>query len=181
MKKVLTIAGSDCSGGAGIQADLKTMTAHKVYGMSVITALTAQNTTGVYGVLDAGADFVGQQLDCVFKDIYPDSIKIGMVSNIETIEMIAEKLKLYKASNIVIDPVMVSTSGCALMSPDAMGTLIEKLLPLGDVITPNIPEAEKLCGFEIKSGEDMIKAAEKIGKHLDGSVLIRWSSDRNSR
>ena len=173
MKKVLTIAGSDCSGGAGIQADLKTMTAHKVYGMSVITALTAQNTTGVYGVLDAGADFVGQQLDCVFKDIYPDSIKIGMVSNIETIEMIAEKLKLYKASNIVIDPVMVSTSGCALMSPDAMGTLIEKLLPLGDVITPNIPEAEKLCGFEIKSGEDMIKAAEKIGKHLDGSVLIK--------
>ena len=160
-------------GGAGIQADLKTMTAHKVYGMSVITALTAQNTTGVYGVLDAGADFVGQQLDCVFKDIYPDSIKIGMVSNIETIEMIAEKLKLYKASNIVIDPVMVSTSGCALMSPDAMGTLIEKLLPLGDVITPNIPEAEKLCGFEIKSGEDMIKAAEKIGKHLDGSVLIK--------
>lgn len=173
MKKVLTIAGSDCSGGAGIQADLKTMTAHKVYGMSVITALTAQNTTGVYGVLDAGADFVGQQLDCVFKDIYPDAIKIGMVSNIETIEMIAEKLKLYKASNIVIDPVMVSTSGCALMSPDAMGTLIEKLLPLGDVITPNIPEAEKLCGFEIKSGEDMIKAAEKIGKHLDGSVLIK--------
>lgn len=173
MKKVLTIAGSDCSGGAGIQADLKTMTAHKVYGMSVITALTAQNTTGVYGVLDAGADFVGQQLDCVFKDIYPDSIKIGMVSNIETIEMIAEKLKLYKASNIVIDPVMVSTSGCALMSPDAMGTLIEKLLPLGDVITPNIPEAEKLCGFEIKSGEDMIKAAEKIGKYLDGSVLIK--------
>ena len=173
MKKVLTIAGSDCSGGAGIQADLKTMTAHKVYGMSVITALTAQNTTGVYGVLDAGADFVGQQLDCVFKDIYPDSIKIGMVSNIETIEMIAEKLKLYKASNIVIDPVMVSTSGCALMSPDAMRTLIEKLLPLGDVITPNIPEAEKLCGFEIKSGEDMIKAAEKIGKHLDGSVLIK--------
>lgn len=173
MKKVLTIAGSDCSGGAGIQADLKTMTAHKVYGMSVITALTAQNTTGVYGVLDAGADFVGQQLDCVFKDIYPDAIKIGMVSNIETIEMIAEKLKAYKAVNIVIDPVMVSTSGCALMSPDAMGTLIEKLLPLGDVITPNIPEAEKLCGFEIKSGEDMIKAAEKIGKHLDGSVLIK--------
>lgn len=173
MKKVLTIAGSDCSGGAGIQADLKTMTAHKVYGMSVITALTAQNTTGVYGVLDAGADFVGQQLDCVFKDIYPDAIKIGMVSNIETIEMIAEKLKAYKAVNIVIDPVMVSTSGCALMSPDAMGTLIEKLLPLGDVITPNIPEAEKLCGFEIKSGEDMIKAAEKIGKHLEGSVLIK--------
>ena len=110
MKKVLTIAGSDCSGGAGIQADLKTMTAHKVYGMSVITALTAQNTTGVYGVLDAGGAFVGKQLDCVFTDIFPDAVKIGMVSNIETIQVIAEKLKQYHAKNIVIDPVMVSTS-----------------------------------------------------------------------
>ena len=173
MKKVLTIAGSDCSGGAGIQADLKTMTAHKVYGMSVITALTAQNTTGVYGVLDAGGEFVGQQLDCVFQDIFPDAIKIGMVSNIETIEMIAKKLKEYGAKNIVVDPVMVSTSGCALMSPDAMGTLIEKLLPLGDIITPNIPEAEKLCGFSIASVEDMVKAAQVIGENLDGSVLIK--------
>ena len=173
MKKVLTIAGSDCSGGAGIQADIKTMTAHKVYAMSVITALTAQNTTGVYGVLDAGGDFVGQQLDCVFKDIFPDAVKIGMVSNIETIEVIAEKLKFYGAKNIVVDPVMVSTSGCALMSPDAMGTLIEKLLPLGDVITPNIPEAEKLCGFDIKTIEDMINAAGIIGKNLSGSVLIK--------
>ena len=108
MKKVLTIAGSDCSGGAGIQADIKTMTAHKVYAMSVITALTAQNTTGVYGVLDAGADFVGQQMDCVFKDIFPDAVKIGMVSNIETIQVIAAKLKEYNAKNIVVDPVMVS-------------------------------------------------------------------------
>ena len=130
MKKVLTIAGSDCSGGAGIQADIKTMTAHKVYAMSVITALTAQNTTGVYGVLDAGADFVGQQMDCVFKDIFPDAVKIGMVSNIETIQMIAAKLKEYNAKNIVVDPVMVSTSGCALMQPDAMDTLISVLLPI---------------------------------------------------
>ena len=151
MKKVLTIAGSDCSGGAGIQADIKTMTAHKVYAMSVITALTAQNTTGVYGVLDAGADFVGQQMDCVFKDIFPDAVKIGMVSNIETIQVIAAKLKEYNAKNIVVDPVMVSTSGCALMQPDAMDTLISVLLPMGDIITPNIPEAEKLCGFEIKN------------------------------
>lgn len=173
MKKVLTIAGSDCSGGAGIQADLKTMTAHKVYGMSVITALTAQNTTGVYGVLDAGGEFVGNQLDCVFTDIFPDAIKIGMVSNIETIEMIAAKLQQYHAKNIVIDPVMVSTSGCALMSPDAMGTLIEKLLPLGDIITPNIPEAEKLCGFEIKNVDDMVKAAEVISKNISGSVLVK--------
>lgn len=173
MKKVLTIAGSDCSGGAGIQADIKTMTAHKVYAASVITALTAQNTTGVYGVLDAGADFVGQQMDCVFKDIYPDAIKIGMVSNIETIQMIASKLKEYDAKNIVVDPVMVSTSGCDLMHPDAMETLMKVLLPMGDIITPNIPEAEKLCGFEIKSVEDMKRAAEMIGRNLSGSVLIK--------
>ena len=173
MKKVLTIAGSDCSGGAGIQADIKTMTAHKVYAMSVITALTAQNTTGVYGVLDAGADFVGQQMDCVFKDIFPDAVKIGMVSNIETIQVIAAKLKEYNAKNIVVDPVMVSTSGCALMQPDAMDTLISVLLPMGDIITPNIPEAEKLCGFEIKNVDDMKKAAEVIGKNLSGSVLIK--------
>lgn len=173
MKKVLTIAGSDCSGGAGIQADIKTMTAHKVYAMSVITALTAQNTTGVYGVLDAGAAFVGDQMDCVFKDIYPDAIKIGMVSNIETIQMIAAKLKEYGAKRIVVDPVMVSTSGCALMQPDAMDTLIAVLLPLGDIITPNIPEAEKLCGFEIKNVDDMKRAAKVIGKNLPGSVLIK--------
>lgn len=173
MKKVLTIAGSDCSGGAGIQADIKTMTAHKVYAMSVITALTAQNTTGVFGVLDAGAEFVGSQMDCVFKDIYPDAIKIGMVSNIETIQMIAAKLKEYGAKRIVVDPVMVSTSGCALMQPDAMDTLISTLLPLGDIITPNIPEAEKLCGFEIKNVDDMMRAAEVIGKNLSGSVLIK--------
>lgn len=173
MKKVLTIAGSDCSGGAGIQADLKTMTAHKVYGMSVITALTAQNTTGVYGVLDAGKEFVGKQMDCVFSDIYPDAVKIGMVSNADTIEIICEKLKQYHAKNIVIDPVMVSTSGCALMSPDAMGVLIGKLLPLGDIITPNIPEAQKLCGFEIKNEDDMIAAAKIIGEHISGSVLIK--------
>lgn len=173
MKKVLTIAGSDCSGGAGIQADIKTMTAHKVYAMSVITALTAQNTTGVYGVLDTGADFVGSQLDCVFKDIFPDAVKIGMVSNIETIEMIADKLAFYKPANIVIDPVMVSTSGCALMAPDAMDTLIKKLLPLGGIVTPNIPEAEKLCGFDITCEEDMLKAAKAIGRNLSGSVLIK--------
>ena len=174
MKKVLTIAGSDCSGGAGIQADIKTMTAHKVYAMSVITALTAQNTTGVYGVLDAGADFVGQQMDCVFKDIFPDAVKIGMVSNIETIQMIAaKKLRGYDGKNIVVDPVMVSTSGCALMQPDAMDTLISVLLPMGDIITPNIPEAEKLCGFEIKNVDDMKKAAEVIGRNLSGSVLIK--------
>ncbi len=173
MKKVLTIAGSDCSGGAGIQADIKTMTAHGVYAMSVITALTAQNTMGVEDVLDAGGPFVGRQLDCVFQDIFPDAVKIGMVSNIETIQMIARKLKEYRPDNIVIDPVMVSTSGCALMHEDAMDTLIRDLLPLGAIITPNIPEAEKLCGSQIRNVDDMEKAAKVISRNLSGCVLIK--------
>ena len=173
MKKVVTIAGSDSSGGAGIQADIKTMMAHGVYAMSAITALTAQNTTGVYDVLEATPEFVGEQIDCIFSDIRPDAVKIGMVSNIGIIEMIAEKLKEHHAENIVVDPVMVSTSGCALMSPDAQETLVTKLLPLADIITPNIPEAECLCGFEIKSTDDMVRAAEVIGKNLKGCVLIK--------
>ena len=121
MKKVLTIAGSDSSGGAGIQADIKTITAHKMYAMSAITALTAQNTTGVYGIMEATPEFVENQLDCIFKDIYPDSVKIGMVSNSDIIESIAAKLKEYGAKNIVVDPVMVSTSGCKLLSDEACG------------------------------------------------------------
>lgn len=173
MKKVVTIAGSDSSGGAGIQADIKTMMAHGVYAMSAITALTAQNTTGVYDVLEATPEFVGEQMDCIFNDIRPDAVKIGMVSNIGIIEKIAEKLEEHGAENIVVDPVMVSTSGCALMSPDAQETLVKKLLPLADIITPNIPEAECLCGFEIKSTEDMVRAAEVIGKNLKGCVLIK--------
>lgn len=173
MKKVLTIAGSDCSGGAGIQADIKTITVHRMYAMSAITALTAQNTTGVYGVLEAGADFVARQLDCIFSDIRPDAVKIGMVSSAEIIRVIAEKLTEYGAENIVVDPVMVSTSGSRLLSDGAMAALIEKLMPLGDVVTPNIPEAQALCGFEIKTREDMVKAAREIGKHLPGAVLIK--------
>ena len=173
MKKVVTIAGSDSSGGAGIQADIKTMMAHGVFAMSAITALTAQNTTGVYDVLEATPEFVGEQIDCIFNDIRPDAVKIGMVSNIGIIERIAEKLKEHRAENIVVDPVMVSTSGCALMSPDAQETLVTKLLPLADIITPNIPEAECLCGFEIKSTEDMVRAAKVIGKNLKGCVLIK--------
>ncbi len=173
MKKVLTIAGSDCSGGAGIQADIKTMTAHKVYAMSVITALTAQNTTGVYDVLEATPEFVEKQMDCVFEDIYPDAVKIGMVSNIGIIKAIAKKLSQYDAKHIVVDPVMVSTSGCPLMSPDAQDTLIEYLLPLAQVLTPNIPEAECLCGFKIETTEDMVKAAKEISRKLNGSVLIK--------
>lgn len=173
IRKVLTIAGSDCSGGAGIQADIKTITAHKMYAMSAITALTAQNTTGVYGIEEASPEFVGQQIDCIFKDIRPDAVKIGMVSSSKIIEIISEKLIEYKAENIVVDPVMVSTSGSKLLSDEAMNALITKLIPLATVITPNIPEAETLCGFEIKNEEDMIKAAKEISKNLNGAVLVK--------
>jgi len=173
MKKVLTIAGSDCSGGAGIQADIKTITVHKQYALSAITALTAQNTTGVYGIMEASPEFVAKQLDCIFTDIRPDAVKIGMVSSSAIISVIAEKLIEYKAENIVVDPVMVSTSGSRLLSDEAMDALITKLLPLGRIITPNIPEAEALCGFEIKSEEDMLRAAEKISHFVSGAVLIK--------
>jgi len=173
VKKVLTIAGSDSSGGAGIQADIKTITVHKMYAMSAITALTAQNTTGVYGILEATPEFVGQQLDCIFTDIDPDAVKIGMVSNSAIIEVIAEKLVQYGAKNIVVDPVMVSTSGCRLISDEAMDALVAKLLPLGTVITPNIPETEVLCGFSVQNEDDMVRAAEKIAARLNGAVLVK--------
>lgn len=173
MKKVLTIAGSDCSGGAGIQADIKTMTAHKVYAMSAITALTAQNTTGVYGVLEVSPEFVGQQLDCIFTDIFPDAVKIGMVSNSKIIEIIVEKLIKYQVKNIVVDPVMIATSGSRLLNEEAMNAVITKLLPIANIITPNIPEAEALSGVPIKNTEDMLKAAELIATMLQGDVLIK--------
>lgn len=173
MKKVLTIAGSDCSGGAGIQADIKTITVHGAYGMSAITALTAQNTTGVYGVLDVGPDFVAQQIDCIYQDIRPDAVKIGMVSSKEIIRTIIERLSYYKEQVIVLDPVMVATSGSNLISEDAMEVLIKELLPLGTIITPNIPEAERICGFSIESEKDMVRAAKEIGEHIPGAVLIK--------
>lgn len=173
MKKILTIAGSDCSGGAGIQADIKTITAHKMYAMSAITALTAQNTTGVYGVLEATPEFVGNQIDCIFNDIIPDAVKVGMVSNIEIIKIIADKLIEYKAQNIVVDPVMIATSGSKLLSDDAIDTLKTKLLPIAALITPNIPEAETLCGFSIETNEDMLKAAILISKTINQNVLIK--------
>lgn len=173
VKKVLTIAGSDCSGGAGIQADIKAITVHKMYAMSVITALTAQNTTGVYGIEEATPEFVSSQIDCVFKDIRPDAVKVGMVSNSKIIGAIAKKLTEYKAENIVVDPVMISTSGSKLLSDEAIEALITKLIPLATVITPNIPEAGVLCGFEIKNEEGMIKAAEKISEKLKGAILVK--------
>ena len=173
MRTAVTIAGSDSSGGAGIQADIKTMMANGVYAMSAITALTAQNTTGVTGILNATPEFLGQELDCIFTDIFPDAVKIGMVSEKELICVIAEKLKHYQAKNIVVDPVMVATSGARLISEDAIDTLKQKLFPLATVLTPNIPEAEVLTGMKIKSAEDMIKAAEQISKEYDCAVLCK--------
>lgn len=173
MKKVLTIAGSDSSGGAGIQADIKTITAHKMYAMSAITALTAQNTTGVYGISEVLPEFVAKQIDCIFNDIRPDSVKIGMVSSSAIIETIVEKLKEHKAENIVVDPVMVATSGSKLISDEARDTLINKLLPIATVITPNIPESEVLCGFEIKDEDGMVRAAEKIAESFKGAILVK--------
>ncbi|OLS03209.1 bifunctional hydroxymethylpyrimidine kinase/phosphomethylpyrimidine kinase [Tissierella creatinophila] len=173
MKKLLTIAGSDCSGGAGIQADLKTFAAHKTYGMSVITSLTAQNTMGVTDVVDLSPEFVGKQLDAVFSDIYPDAIKIGMVSNESIIKVIARKLREYGAKNIVVDPVMVATSGSVLMDSKANNTLINELLPLADIITPNMQEASVLSGIEVNNKEDMEKAAKIIAKFIDGAILVK--------
>lgn len=173
MKKVLTIAGSDCSGGAGIQADLKTMTALGVYGMSVITALTAQNTTGVYGIYDTTPEFVAKQLDCVFTDIVPEAVKIGMVSQKELIQVIAEKLSQYQAKQVVLDPVMVSTSGSRLLADDALESLAENLMLLACLVTPNIPEAEILSGRRIQTQEDMEQAARWIGERYQTAVLVK--------
>ena len=179
MRTALTIAGSDSSGGAGIQADIKTMTANGVFAMSAITALTAQNTTGVAGIMEASPEFLKQQIDCIFTDIRPDAVKIGMVSSAELIIAIAEKLAEYQAENIVVDPVMVATSGAKLVSDDAIDTLKERLLPMADILTPNIPESEVLSGMEIRTEEDMIKAAEKISENYHCAVLLKGGHQLN--
>ena len=162
LKTALSIAGSDSSGGAGIQADLKTMTCNGVFAMSAITALTAQNTTGVTGIYEVSPDFLGQQIDAVFTDIYPDAVKIGMVSSAPLIHVIAQRLADYDAPNIVVDPVMVATSGAKLLADDAIETLCTELLPLAAVATPNLAEAEILSGQSIESEADMRSAAETI-------------------
>ncbi len=179
MKTALTIAGSDCSGGAGIQADIKTMIANGVYAMSAITALTAQNTTGVYGIMESAPEFLARQLDCIFTDIYPDRVKTGMVSSSRLIEIIAEKLKQYNAKNIVVDPVMVSTSGSKLLADDAIEALVTKLLPIATVITPNIPEAEVLTGMKITDRQDMETAAEFIYNKYGCNVLMKGGHSVN--
>ena len=176
-KTALTIAGSDSGGGAGIQADIKTMTVNGVFAMSAITALTAQNTTGVTDILNSTPEFLAHQLDAVFTDIYPDAVKIGMVSSAELIQVIADKLTEYDAKNIVVDPVMVATSGARLISDDAIAVLKEKLLPLALLSTPNIPEAEVLSGMEIHSPEDMEKAAGRIYDEFGCAVLLKGGHD----
>lgn len=162
MRTALTIAGSDSSGGAGIQADIKTMSANRVYAMSAITALTAQNTTGVSQIFDVTPDFLSAQLDSVFQDIYPDAVKIGMLSNTDIMATVAMKLVEYRAKNIVLDPVMVSTSGSSLIKVDSARFMVSELFPLADIITPNIPEAEAITGMQIDGEQDMTVAAAML-------------------
>ena len=173
MRTALSIAGSDSSGGAGIQADIKTMTMNGVYTMSAITALTAQNTTGVTGIVEVTPEFLKQQLDAVFTDIFPDAVKTGMVSSKELIQVIAERLNHYHAKNIVVDPVMVATSGSKLMKTDAVDVLLKELLPIAALVTPNIPEAEVLSGLSIVNEDDMKKAAKVIGDTYGCAVLLK--------
>ncbi len=179
MKTALSIAGSDCSGGAGIQADLKTMTMNGVYAMSAITALTAQNTTGVRAISEASPEFLKQQIDAVFEDIRPDAVKIGMVSSAKLIEAIAERLRFYHAENIVTDPVMVATSGARLLDEDAVAVLKRELLPMACVVTPNIPEAEILADCTIRSEADMIAAAKIISESYGCAVLCKGGHSIN--
>lgn len=173
MKTALSIAGSDSSAGAGIQADLKTMTMNGVYGMTAITAMTAQNTTGVTAIQEATPEFLAQQIDAVFTDIRPDAVKIGMVSSPELIAVIAERLRFYGAGNIVVDPVMVATSGARLMRPEAVDALCRELLPLAAVATPNIPEAELLAGCTIDTPAAMEAAARAIAARYGCAVLLK--------
>lgn len=179
MRTALSIAGSDSSGGAGIQADIKTMTANGVYAMTAITALTAQNTTGVTGIMEVTTEFLAQQLDSIFTDIRPDAVKIGMVSSSALIHVIAEKLKEYKAENIVVDPVMVATSGSKLISDDAIETLKTCLMPLSSILTPNIPEAEVLAEMKVETEEEMILAAKKISETFHCAVLCKGGHQLN--
>ncbi len=173
MRTALSIAGSDSSGGAGIQADIKTMTMHGVFAMTAVTALTAQNTTGVRSILESTPEFLGQQLDAVFEDIRPDAVKIGMVSSPALVRVIAEKLTQYHAGHVVVDPVLVATSGSALAADGAPALLRELLFPLAQVVTPNIPEAEAFSGMTIRSRSDMERAAEAIGSACGCAVLCK--------
>ena len=180
MKTVLSIAGSDCSGGAGIQADIMTMTMNGVYAMSVITSLTAQNTMGVKAIQDSTPDFLEKQLDAVFEDIFPDAVKIGMISSTELINVIADRLVYHKAKNIVIDPVMVASSGSSLMKENAVHPLIEKLFSIATLVTPNIPEEEKISGEKIENKDDMLRVAKQIYEKYQCAVLLKGGHSRDN-
>lgn len=180
MKAVLSIAGSDSSGGAGIQADIKTIAAHNLYAETVITALTAQNTLGVFGILDIDPSFVTRQMDAVFEDIRPDAVKIGMLSSRAIIEVVAESLCRHRAFNVVVDPVMVSTSGAKLIDDDAIETMKELLFPMADIITPNIPEAALLSGLPIDDGASRLRAAEELGRFGGYAVLIKGGHEETA-
>ncbi|MVM49707.1 bifunctional hydroxymethylpyrimidine kinase/phosphomethylpyrimidine kinase [Eggerthella lenta] len=173
MEAVLSIAGSDSSGGAGIQADIKTIAAHRLFAETAITALTAQNTLGVTGVLDVDPAFVAKQIDAVFEDIRPAAVKVGMVSSAAIIEAVADALERHAAANIVVDPVMVATSGARLIGDDAIEALKERLLPLADVVTPNMPEAAVLCGFPVNDDASMERAANELSERVQGAVLVK--------
>lgn len=173
MKKVLSIAGSDCSGGAGIQADLKTFSAHGVFGMSVIVSVVAENTSRVIDIQDITPEMIGKQIDAVFEDIEVDAVKVGMLSTPDCMEAVAEKLRFYHPKNIVIDPVMYAKNGCPLMETSSVHTLIDKIIPLADVLTPNIPEAEKIAAMKIVSVSDMETAAKKIHDMGCKAVVVK--------
>lgn len=173
MKKVLSIAGSDCSGGAGIQADLKTFSAYGVFGMSVIVSVVAENTSRVTAIQDITPDMIGRQIDAVFEDIGADAVKVGMLSSPECMDAVAAKLKQYKPANVVIDPVMYAKNGCPLMDMEAIDTLIDDMIPLADVLTPNIPEAEKITGMKILSLGDMEAAARRIYAMGTKTVVVK--------
>lgn len=173
MKKILSIAGSDCSGGAGIQADLKTFSAHGVFGMTAITSIVAENTYHVLDFQNVHPNIIKKQIDAVFEDIPPDSIKIGMLSCIDSMIAVKESLYKWKANNIVIDPVMYAKNGCALMDTNSINTLIADIIPMANIITPNIPEAEKIAQINIQTQKDMEKAAICIYKMGCSNVLIK--------
>ena len=179
LRTALSRAGSDSGGGAGIQADIKTMTMNGVFAMTAVTALTAQNTTGVCAIEEASPEFLGQQIDAVFEDIFPDAVKIGMVSSAELVKVIADRLSRYKARHIVVDPVMVATSGSSLIKTDAVQAVAEELLPLAEVATPNIPEAEVLSEMKITGREDMQKAAKIISEKYGCAVLLKGGHSIN--
>lgn len=180
MEAVLSIAGSDSSGGAGIQADIKTIAAHKLFAETAITALTAQNTTGVFGVVEVDPAFVTAQIDAVFDDIRPAAVKIGMVSSAAIIEAIADALEKHEACNIVVDPVMVATSGPRLIDENAVDALVKRLLPLADIVTPNMPEAAVLAGFPVEDEESMERAAREIATKMKGAVLVKGGHGTNA-